>query len=186
MGCIVTWEGKKGRRIMVQHAQLHPHKCEGQYIQHNTSHCTTQKRWWCVCDNTKHKRLHHLLHNHLVCITPTFSRSPWWGEIKRATSPLPSRGPMVGRNQKGYVTPAFSGSHGGEKSKGLHYPCLPKVPMVGRNQYGYTTLAFPGCPWWGEINMARSPLPSHGNDGGEKSIWLHNHCLLGVPMVGRN
>ena len=28
---------------MVQHAQLHPHKCEGQYIQRHTSHCTAHK-----------------------------------------------------------------------------------------------------------------------------------------------
>ena len=43
------------------------------------------------------------------------------------------------------------------------------VPMVGRNQYGYITPAFSGSPWWGEINMATSPLPSRGPHGGEKS-----------------
>ena len=39
---------------MVQHAQLHPHKCEGQYIQRNTYHFTAHKLWWCICDNTMH------------------------------------------------------------------------------------------------------------------------------------
>ena len=29
-------------------------------------------------------------------------------------------------------------------------------------------------------------MPSSGLHGGEKSIWLHHPCLLGVPMVGRN
>ena len=38
---------------------------------------------------------------------------------------------------------------------------------VGRNQYGYIT------------------LPSRGPHSGEKSIWLHQSCLLRVPMVGR-
>ena len=51
---------------MVQHAQLHPHKCEGPNIHRNTSHCTAHKLWWRVCDNIKHKRHHHLLHNRLV------------------------------------------------------------------------------------------------------------------------
>ena len=155
-------------------------------------------------------------------ITPAFSGFPWWGEINMATSPLPSQGshggekstwlhhpcllrvPMVGRNQYGYITPAFSGfpwwgeinmatsplpsqgSHGGEKSTWLHHPCLLRVPMVGRNQHGYINPAFSGFPWWGEINMATSPLPSRGSHGGEKSIWLHQPCLLRVPMVGRN
>ena len=34
--------------------------------------------------------------------------------------------------------------------------------------------------------FATSPLPSRGPHGGEKSIWLHYPCFLGVPMVGRN
>ena len=102
-------------------------------------------------------------------ISLTFLGSPWWGEIKMATSPLPSRG-----------------LHGGEKSIWLHHLCLLGVPMVGRNQYGYITSAFSGSPWWGEINMATSTLPSQGPHGGEKSIWLHLPYLLGVPMVGRN
>ena len=33
--------------------------------------------------------------------------------------------------------------------------------------------------------MATSPLPSRGPQSGEKSIWLHHPCLLGVPIVGR-
>ena len=33
--------------------------------------------------------------------------------------------------------------------------------------------------------MATSPLPSQGPHSGEKSIWLHHPCLLGVPIVGR-
>ena len=36
------------------------------------------------------------------------------------------------------------------------------VPILGRNQYGYITPTFSGSPWWGEINMATSPLPSRG------------------------
>ena len=103
------------------------------------------------------------------CITPAFSWSPWWGEINMATQPLPSRGP-----------------HGGERSIWLHNPCLLRVPMVGADQYGYITPAFLGSPWWGEINMATQPLPSWGPRGGERSIWLHNPCLLRVPMVGRD
>ena len=154
-------------------------------------------------------------------ITPAFSGSPWWGESNMATSPLPSRGPhgkeraiwlhhpcllgvpMVGREQYGYITPAFSGSpwwgesnmatsplpsrgpHGKERAIWLHHPCLLGVPMVGREQYGYITPAFSGSPWWGESNMATSPLPSQGPHGGERAIWLHHPCLLGVPMVGR-
>ena len=30
------------------------------------------------------------------------------------------------------------------------------------------------------------PWPSWGSHSGEKSIWLHNPCLLEVPVVGRN
>ena len=48
------------------------------------------------------------------------------------------------------------------------------------------TTAFSESPWWGEINMATSPLPSPGPHGGERSIWRHPPCLLGVPMVGRD
>ena len=36
------------------------------------------------------------------------------------------------------------------------------------------------------INMATSPLPSRRPHGGERSIWPHHPCLLGVPMVGIN
>ena len=50
----------------------------------------------------------------------------------------------------------------------------------------YINRAFSGSPWWGEINMATSPLPSRDPHGGEKSIWLHHPRLLEVPMVGRN
>ena len=112
--------------------------------------------------------------------------------------------PMVGRNQSSYSTPTLSGSpkrgeinmatappaswgpRGGERSTWLHHLCLLRVPEEGRNQYGYITPAFSGSPWWGEIYMATSLLPSRGPHGGEKSIWLHHPCLLGVPMVGRN
>ena len=37
---------KKHYKIMLQHAQLHLHKCGGQYIQRDTSHYTAHKRWW--------------------------------------------------------------------------------------------------------------------------------------------
>ena len=53
--------------------------------------------------------------------------------INMATSPLPSRGLMVGRNQYGYI-PAFSGPHGGEKSIWLHHPFLLGVSILGSNQ----------------------------------------------------
>ena len=76
--------------------------------------------------------------------------------------------------------------HGGERSIWLHHPCLLGVPMVGRDQYGYISRAFSGFPWWREINIATSPLPSQGPHGGERSKWLHHPCLLGVPVVGRN
>ena len=82
--------------------------------------------------------------------------------------------------------PMVPGPHGGETSIRLHHPYLLRVPMVGRNQYGYMTPTFSGSPWWGDINMATSPLPSQGPHVGEKSIWLHHPCLLGVTMVGRN
>ena len=52
------------------------------------------------------------------------------------------------------------------------------------NPCGYITPTLSGPPWWGEINMATSPLPSLGTHGGEKSIWLHHLCLLGVPNGG--
>ena len=91
-----------------------------------------------------------------------------------ATSTLPSRVPMAGRNQNGYLTPAFlrspwrgetkmatppllsRGVHGGEKPKWLHHPCLLGVPMAGRNPNGYITPAFSGCPWQGDINLEKS------------------------------
>ena len=53
------------------------------------------------------------------------------------------------------------------------------------NQYSYITPAFSGSPWWGEINMATSPLPSWGPHCGEKLIWLHNprkKCGLGLRI----
>ena len=62
------------------------------------------------------------------------------------------------------------------------YPFMEKLPKQ-------TTLdciipAFSGSPWWGEINMATSPLPSWGPHGGERSIWLHHLCLLGSAQWG--
>ena len=45
------------------------------------------------------------------------------------------------------------------------------VPIVGLVQYGYITFAFLGSPYWREFNMATSPVPSQGPDGGESSIW---------------
>ena len=34
--------------------------------------------------------------------------------------------------------------------------------------------------------MATSPMPSWGPHCGERSMWLHHPCLLGVPIVGRD
>ena len=101
-------------------------------------------------------------------ITPAFSGSPWWVEMDMLASPVPSRGP-----------------HGEERSIWLHHPCLLRVPMSGRDQYSCITPFFAGSPWWGEINMATSRLPSQVPHGGERSIGLHHPFLLGVPMVGR-
>ena len=42
-------------------------------------------------------------------------------------------------------------------------------PHGGEKSIWHITLAFSGSPWWGEINMATSPLPSWGSHGGEKS-----------------
>ena len=93
---------------------------------------------------------------------------------------------IVGRNQYGYISPAVSGLRSGQKSIWLHHPCLLGVPIVGRNQYGYILPAFLGSPWWAKINMTTSPVPSRGGHSGEKSIWLHLACLLGVSIVGRS
>ena len=118
--------------------------------------------------------------------TPTFSRSPWWGGIDVATSPLPSRVPHGGEESIWPHTPAFSGSPWWEEINMAAYSYLLGVPMVGRDQYGYITHVFSGSPWWGEIIMATSPLPSSGPHCGERSILLHHPCPLGVPMVGRD
>ena len=137
-------------------------------------------------------------------ITPTFSGSPWCGEINLATKPLPSRSPHGAETSIWLHHPAFLGSpwcgeinmatssppsrspHGAETSIWLHHPCLLGVPMVRRDQYGYFIPAFLESPWWGDINLATSPLPSRGPHGAERSIWLQNPCLLGVPMVRRH
>ena len=102
-------------------------------------------------------------------ITPACSGSPWWEEINTATSPMPSWG-----------------RHDGKRSIWLHHPYLLKFPIVRRNQYGCITPAFSGSLWWGEIDMATSPMPSRGPHGGEESRSLHHPCLLGVQMVGRD
>ena len=48
---------------MVQHAQLHPHKCEGQYIQRNTSlHFPQAAAVRCVVEQMMIRPLHHLSH----------------------------------------------------------------------------------------------------------------------------
>ena len=102
-------------------------------------------------------------------ITPAFSGSPWLGNIKMATSPMP-----------------FKDAHSGERSKWLHHPCLLRVPIVGKDQYVYISRASSGSAWWGNINMVASPVPSRGPHAGERSIWLHQPWLLRVPMVGKD
>ena len=59
-----------------------------------------------------------------------------------------------------------------------HHPCLLGVTMIWRDQYGY---AFSGSPWWGEINIATSPLPSRGPHGG--ILALRVHCALLLDYV---
>ena len=72
--------------------------------------------------------------------------------INMATSYLPSQGPLVRKDQHGYITPAFSGSprwgqtnratspppsrdpDGGERPIWLHRPCLLGFPMVRRKE----------------------------------------------------
>ena len=137
---------------IVLNKQHWSHKCGCQYIQHNrlftlTTNCdggtllTTQHTHFCLI-------LCLILHGGLVAsVSPNIRRDmlPW--SIGGVT-----RGPMVGRNQYGYITPAFSGSpwrgeinmatsplpsrgpHGGEKSIRLHHPCLLGLPIVGRDQ----------------------------------------------------
>ena len=102
-------------------------------------------------------------------ITFAFLGSPKWGGIKLPASPLPSWGPQ-----------------NGEESNCLHQPCLLRGLKVGRNQIGYITLAFLGSPKWGRIKLATSPLPSRGPQNGEESNWLHQPCVLGGPIMGRN
>ena len=86
--------------------------------------------------------------------------------LSMATQPLPPQGPSVGRMATSPM-PSW-GSPQGDKFTS-----------------GYITPAFSGFPWWGEIKMATSPLPSRVPNGGEKSKWLHHPYLLKVPMVGR-
>ena len=62
---------------------------------------------------------------------------------------------------------------------------LLRVPMVGRYQYGYITPAFSRSPWWGGINMAASLTPAWGPHGGERSILVHDPCLLEVVLLGK-
>ena len=47
----------------------------------------------------------------------------------------------------------------------LHHHCRLGGPLVG--------------------GMVKSPLPSRGPHGGNRSIWLHCPYLLGFPIVGR-
>ena len=89
---------------------------------------------------------------------------------------------MVSRDQNGHITPAFSGPPGAERS--ITSPMLFHRPMVGGYQHGYRTASFSGSPWWGEINMATSPVPSWGPNGGGRSKWPHQVCRVGVPLVG--
>ena len=69
-----------------------------------------------------------------------------------------------------------------QKYPALVWHCQTLLSIVDTPQH---PPAFSGSPWWEEFNMATSPLPSRGPHGEESSIWLHNCCLLGVPMVGR-
>ena len=36
------------------------------FMEYNSSRCTAHKRWWSICDNTKHKRVVHHLHSHVT------------------------------------------------------------------------------------------------------------------------
>ena len=103
-----------------------------------------------------------------------------------ATCAVPPPAPPGGEGSKWLHQPDFSGfTWWAYISKRLHHPCLLGVPKVGRDQNVYITAAFPGPLWWGEIQMATSPLPSWGLHGVETSIWLHHRCFLLAPMVAK-
>ena len=105
---------------------------------------------------------------HTPCVNSPLNWAQWLHQSLWLPNPCLLRVPIVG------------------ESIWLHHPRRLTVLMVGRNQYCYITAGFSGSPWWGEINMATSPLPSRGPQGGEKSIWLHHPCLHRVPVAGRN
>ena len=67
--------------------------------------------------------------------------------------------------QHGYITP--SALEAQVWAQWLHQPCRLGGPHTGTKS-----------------ELATSPLPSPGPHGGERSIWLHQACLLRVPMVG--
>ena len=47
------------------------------------------------------------------------------------------------------------------------------------------TTAFSLSQGWGAMNVATWPLPSHGRQRGEQSMWLHN-LYFTVPQVRKN
>ena len=124
---------------------------------------------------------------------------PKWQGRKRAASPLPCRGPQVGRVQMGYISPSVGVPRAGglkritqifnavvaspsrEESNGVHDPSWD--PQAGKNR---------------RIKWASSPSPSRStkvgwshrgyitfaireSPNGEKSNVLHNPCHLGSP-----
>ena len=111
------------------------------------------------------------------CKTVAFSESPKGQAVKLATSPLPSRGPLCGK-----------------ESKWLHHPCLLGVPKLGKDQSGCIALYLLGVTNMGgnqsgsiavafldpqreeESKGAAPPLPSCGPLGGGLSKWLYHLC----------
>ena len=119
------------------------------------------------------------------CLTPAVSGAHLWAEWLH--HPYLLGGPHTRTKSEVATEPLPSTLNWAEwlhQSIWLHHPCLLGIPMVGGNQYGYITPAFSRSPWWGEINVATSPLPSRGPHGGEKSIWLHHPAFSGAPWWG--
>ena len=103
-------------------------------------------------------------------IIPAFFGCPWWGEINGYITPVVSGGQRVGAMAKSDMR--SRGSQRKQNQKWLPNTCRLGGPKLG----GMATT----------INMAISRRPSQGPHGGERSIWPHHRCLLGVPVVGRN
>ena len=99
-------------------------------------------------------------------ITPDFSGSADWGEMKMATFALPPWG-----------------RRSGDKWIWLHNSCLLMVTKAGRNQYSYITHAFSRPPKRGEVNTASKTITSRWEGDAYDHI---NPSFLGNTLAGRS